>query len=142
MTEAESPGAMAALGASEDDQLCGRVDQENSSRSLNPQPLSLRGNGVSYDACGTPLASKPGSRRQRYCGSACRQAGYRARKRAGRCTTASVTSNRLANPPLELLGRRHRWPGAARREIAGTIHSIITSELDALDIITRTGDDQ
>ena len=133
MKEQKSPGAVAARGASEDDQLRGTVDPENSPRSLNPQPLLLRaGDGVSCDACGTPLAPKPGSRRQRYCGSACRQPRYRVRKRAGGCTTASVTINRLANPPLELLGRGYRWPRAARSEIAGTIHSIITSELDTL----------
>jgi hypothetical protein len=123
MTEAESPGTLAVLGASEDDQLRGTIGQENSPRSLNPQPPRLRvGDDASCDACGTPLAPKPGSRRQRYCGSACRQAAYRARKRAGRCETPRVTISRLARPtPLELVGHGHRWPSARRIEIAAII---------------------
>jgi len=43
MSTARSPGAVAALGASEQiDQLGGKVDPENSLRSLIAQPLRLR----------------------------------------------------------------------------------------------------
>jgi hypothetical protein len=41
--------------------------------------------------------------------------------------------------PIEILGHGHRWRGAIRPEIAGTIHSIITCEVDALDVVARTG---
>ena len=51
-------------------------------RSSSRPTQGRAGNGVTCDASGAPLAPKPGSRRQRYCGSACRQARYRARKRA------------------------------------------------------------
>jgi hypothetical protein len=127
MSAVKSSGAVvAALGASEDDQLRGTVGQENSLRSLNPQPLRA-GNGVSCDACRTPIAPKPGSRRQRYCCSACRQARYRARKRVGRCQTPRVTID--CSVPLELVGHGFRWPDAARRsEIVAVIHNIVTTE--------------
>ena len=42
MTESKSPGALAALGASEIDQLGGQVGQENSLRIPTAQPLHLR----------------------------------------------------------------------------------------------------
>ena len=52
MTDAESPGAVAALGASEQiDQLGGKVDPENSPRGLIAQPLRLR--------AGVPFTQKP-----------------------------------------------------------------------------------
>ena len=42
MSELESPGAVAALGASEDDQLRGTVEPEDSLRNLIAQHLLLR----------------------------------------------------------------------------------------------------
>jgi len=42
MNGQKSPGAVAALGASKIDQLGGKVDPENSLRSLIAQPLRFR----------------------------------------------------------------------------------------------------
>jgi hypothetical protein len=44
MNGQKSPGALAALGASEIDQLDGKVDPEDSLRGLIAQPLRLRAN--------------------------------------------------------------------------------------------------
>ena len=51
MNGQKNPGAVAALGASEIDQLVGKVGHQNSPRALNPQPLPLRaGDGVRCDS--------------------------------------------------------------------------------------------
>jgi len=101
-------------------------------RSSSRPTQGRAGNGVTCDACGAPLAPKPGSRRQRYCGSACRQARYRARKRARRCKTPAVTIKRLASPaalPVEIVGGGFRWAGSARPEITTLIDTIINTEI-------------
>jgi hypothetical protein len=38
-------------------------------------PKHRNGNAIACSTCGTPLAPKRGSRRQRYCGRACKRAG-------------------------------------------------------------------
>ena len=38
-------------------------------------PKHRNGNAITCSTCGTPLAPKRGSRRQRYCGRACKRAG-------------------------------------------------------------------
>ena len=40
-----------------------------------PIPKHRNGNAITCSTCGTPLAPKRGSRRQRYCGRACKRAG-------------------------------------------------------------------
>ena len=46
------------------------------------------GNAAACMNCGEPLHPKRGSRRQRYCGSACRQSAFRSNKWAARYKTA------------------------------------------------------
>ena len=80
MIAAKSPGAVAAHGASEIDQLGGKVDLESSLRILNAQPLRLRaGNATGCLVCGSAITPRRASRRQRYCSYRCRDEARRAR---------------------------------------------------------------
>jgi hypothetical protein len=57
------------------------------------------GNAAICTACSAPLHPKPGSRRQRYCGAACRQAGHRrALKRAGQAKVPLSRSTEISPP--------------------------------------------
>jgi hypothetical protein len=88
------------------------------------------GNAMTCAGCGAALHPKPGSRRMRYCGSACRQAAYRAKKSAGRREAAGVTISRSASAlPLELVGRGFRWPRAGAPKIAAIVQVIIAIEV-------------
>jgi len=86
------------------------------------------GNAQNCAACGVPLDPAPGSRRQLYCGSACRQTAYRARKRSGRCQVPRVTINPLSTAPLEVVGRGFRWPGTMPHDPA-VIRAIVDQEV-------------
>jgi hypothetical protein len=155
----KSPGAVeAARGALEIDQLGGKVDPENSLRALTAQPPSRRaGNATRCLVCGSATSPRRASRRQKYCSYHCRDEARRARnfaasgatRRGSPAIPRSVPNNGVRSiackaefgdrTPIEILGHGHRWRGAIRPEIASTIHSIITSELDALGNVTRTG---
>jgi hypothetical protein len=90
------------------------------------KPQGRGGNAATCASCGVALHPKRRCRPQEYCGPACRQAAYRARKRAGGCTTAGVTINQA---PLELLGHGHHWPDAHRPGIGTVIHIIVAREV-------------
>jgi hypothetical protein len=135
----------------------------NAPRSIDPetqtQARGRGGNAPTCASCGQALSPKRGSRRQRYCNDACRKRAARAEKWADRYKTpdpsGSVENNGVASTacragvgdraPLEILGHGHRW-GAARPDIAATIHSIVISELgralgplgQVLDLITAS----
>jgi hypothetical protein len=80
MTQVENPGALAVLGASEIDQLGGKVDLENSLNSRTTQPLQLRaGNARRCIVCGSTINPRRASRRQKYCSYRCRDEARRTR---------------------------------------------------------------
>jgi hypothetical protein len=60
------------------------------------------GNAAHCEYCGQPLQPKPGSRRQRFCTDACRQAEHRLRGRAG-CALKSTGVH--VGPPRSPLSR-------------------------------------
>ena len=49
--------------------------------------LSRNGNALACAACGKPIVPKPGSRRQKYCTSACKFKAFRSKKWASRYQT-------------------------------------------------------
>jgi len=92
MTEAESPGAVAALGALEQiDQLGSGIDPKNSPTTPIAQRLPLRaGNARTCIVCGSAIKPRRGSRRQKYCCYRCRDEARRARNFEAFATTRRV----------------------------------------------------
>jgi hypothetical protein len=83
MTRSKSPGAVAALGASEVDQLGSTVDPINSPTNPSTQALPLRaGNAARCLACGSAINPQRASRRS-----------YRCRNDASRESIGAVISN-------------------------------------------------
>src|SRR6516165_5325747 len=104
MTEAKSPGALAARGASEIDQLGGKVDPENSLSTLTLQALPLRaGNTTRCLVCGSAINPRRASRRQKYCSYHCRDEARRARNFAASGATrrgSQAIPRSVENQPL------------------------------------------
>jgi len=146
----KSPGAMAARGASEIDQLGGTVDRENSLRSLIAQPLRLRaGNATKCLVCSYPLKPKRASRRQKYCSYRCRDESRRARnfeafattRRASPQIPRSTENNAHKStsykghfgdrplPVIEVLGHGRKWRGSVPPEIMVAIRNAVAREL-------------
>ena len=118
MTGAKSPGAVAALGASEQiDQLGGKVDPENSLRVLTAQALPLRaGNATRCLVCGSTVNPRRASRRQKYCSYRCRDEARRARNFAasGATRRGSLGIPRsVENQPLTSTRCEGRFAGGA-----------------------------
>jgi hypothetical protein len=67
------------------DEIADRVSAV--ARTSSRPPQGRAGNGTHCVACGCPLHPKRGSRRQRYCSDACRQAAFRTKKWASRYET-------------------------------------------------------
>jgi hypothetical protein len=103
MTPAKSPGALAALGASEIDQLGGKVDQENSLSSLAAQLPLRAGNASRCLVCGSTINPRRASRRQRHCSYHCRDEARRARNFAASGATrrgSQAIPRSVENQPL------------------------------------------
>jgi hypothetical protein len=148
MTKSKSPGAVAALGASEIDQLGGTVDPRNSRTNLRTQARPIRGGNASRClVCGCLIKPRRASRRQRYCSYRCRDEARRARnftasgatRRGSPAIPRSVQINGARSTackaafddqaPIELLGHGCRWRGEMRAEIAAVIHNVIEREI-------------
>jgi hypothetical protein len=126
MSEMESPGALAALGASKIDQLGGKVDPENSPNSPTAQPLRLRaGNAAKCLVCGSRLKPKRARRRQKYCSSRCRDEARRDRNFKAFASTRRVsvanTQSRAGEPAPPDPGIR---PGGIRDRALRALHAL------------------
>jgi len=116
MTPAKSPGALAALGASEIDQLGGKVDQENSLSSLAAQLPLRAGNASRCLVCGSTINPRRASRRQRHCSYHCRDEARRARNFAASGATrrgSQAIPRSVENQPLVSNGYKADFVGRA-----------------------------
>ena len=157
MTDSESPGAIAALGASEIDQLGSRVDPTNSPTNLRTQALPLRGGNASRClVCGLAMAPRRASRRQRYCSYPCRDEARRARNFAASAATRrgspaiprSVQINSARSTackagfddrtPIELVGHGYRWRGPLLADVVALIRNVIDREIGGVQRAQRT----
>jgi hypothetical protein len=81
--------------------------QRNNRKAENSEQEARRrnGNAATCANCGAPLSPRPGSRRQRYCGDACRQIAFRAKKWASRYERPdplrSTRNNRAISTPYK-----------------------------------------
>jgi hypothetical protein len=129
MNGQKSPGAMAARGAFEIDQLRGKVDPEVSLRIPTAQPLRLRpGNAPYCEHCGAPLHPKRGGRRPKFCDADCRKAAFRARNWARRYWTPEAGRN-ARNRPLVSTSRKGGFAGRTPSIIGP--QSVIETEIIA-----------
>ena len=70
-------------------------------------PQGRAGNDTSCANCGKRLCPKRGSRRMRFCGSACRQAAFRAKKWASRYEGPSPLRSAQNNPVASISCNGH-----------------------------------
>jgi hypothetical protein len=128
MTEAESPGAVAARGASKQiDQLGGKVDPDSSLRILTAQPLRLRAGNARYcEHCGAPLRPKRGGRRPKFCDADCRKAPFRARDWVRRYRTPGAGGN-VRNRPYVSTSCKDGFAGRTPSIIAPQV--VIATEI-------------
>src|SRR5262249_17982319 len=133
MTLAESPGAVAAHGALEIDQLGGKVDPENSLRILTAQALPLRaGNATLCLVCGSTINPRRASRRQKYCSYCCRDEARRARNFAASGATrrgSPAIPRSVENRPLTSTGSEGGFAGRASSIIGPQV--VIATEIVA-----------
>lgn len=146
MIKSKSPGAVAALGASEIDQLGSTVDPRNSPNNLAAQALGGSNAGRCL-VCGCAIESRRLGRRRKYCCYPCRDEARRARnfdasgatRRGSSAIPPNSQSNGIASTackaavgdraPIELLGHGYRWHSAMRAEIVAIIQQVIECEL-------------
>ena len=86
-------------------------------------PKHRNGNAITCSTCGTPLAPKHGSRRQRYCGRACKRAGRSVQnKQAHSMARKGIALGTVADAFKST--RPHRTPEAVRSVEKKSVNSV------------------